>query len=88
MGFVVDYVTVLGLFTGALTVAAFLPQLLKVWRTKSTRDISLGMFSVFCTATFLWIVYGVLINNVAVIVTNILVIVQALILVAFKIKYH
>jgi MtN3 and saliva related transmembrane protein len=84
----VDYVTVLGLAAGALTVVAFFPQLLKVWRTKSTRDISLGMFSIFCAAVFLWFVYGVLINNVPVIVANFLVFVQALIIVALKVKYH
>jgi MtN3 and saliva related transmembrane protein len=84
----VDYVTVLGLFAGALTVVAFFPQLLRVWRTRSTRDISLGMFSIFCVAVFLWFVYGVLINNVPVMVANFLVFVQALIIVAFKVKYH
>ena len=83
-----DCVTVLGLFAGALTVVAFFPQLLRVWRTRSTRDISLGMFSIFCVAVFLWFVYGVLINNVPVMVANFLVFVQALIIVAFKVKYH
>ena len=87
-GFFADYMTVLGLFAGALSVVAFFPQLLKVWRTKSTRDMSLGMFSIFCTASFLWLVYGVWINNVPIMVTNFLLFVQALILVAFKVKYH
>jgi MtN3 and saliva related transmembrane protein len=84
----VDYVTVLGLVAGALTVVAFFPQLLKVWRTRSTKDISLGMFSIFSAAVFLWFVYGVLINNVPVMIANFLVFVQALIIVAFKVKYH
>lgn len=82
-----DYATVLGLLAGALTVVAFLPQLLKVWKTRSTRDISLGMFSIFCIAVFLWFVYGLLINNVPVMVANFLVCIQALIILAFKLRY-
>ena len=83
-----DFVTVLGLSAGLFTVVAFFPQLLKVWRTKSTRDISLGMFSIFCAGVFLWFVYGLVIDDVPIIITNLLVFVQALIIVMFKIKYH
>jgi MtN3 and saliva related transmembrane protein len=84
----VDYVIVLGLFAGALTVVAFFPQLLKVWRTRSTKDISLGMFSIFCAPVFTWFVYGMLTNNMPVTVANFLVFVQALIIVVFKVRYH
>ena len=83
-----DYASVLGLVAGALTVVAFFPQLLKVWRTRSTRDISLGMFSIFCAGVFLWFVYGLVIDDVPIIITNLLVFVQALIIVLLKIKYH
>jgi MtN3 and saliva related transmembrane protein len=82
-----DYVTVLGLSAAALTIVAFFPQLLKVWRTRSTRDISLEMFLIFCVAVFLWFIYGVLTNDVPVIVANFLVFIQALIILAFKAKY-
>jgi MtN3 and saliva related transmembrane protein len=82
-----DYVTVLGLSAAALTVVAFFPQLVKVWRTRSTRDISLEMFLIFCVAVFLWFIYGVLTNDVPVIVANFLVFIQALIILAFKAKY-
>jgi MtN3 and saliva related transmembrane protein len=82
-----DSVTVLGLSAAALTIVAFFPQLLKVWRTRSTRDISLEMFLIFCVAVFLWFIYGVLTNDVPVIVANFLVFIQALIILAFKAKY-
>jgi len=84
----VDFVTVLGLSAGTLTVIAFFPQLLKVWRTKSTRDISLGMFSIFCAGVLLWFVYGLVIDDLPIIIANFLTFVQALIIVMFKIKYH
>ena len=82
-----DSVTVLGLSAAALTIVAFFPQLLKVWRTRSTRDISLEMFLIFCVAVFLWFIYGVLTNDVPVIVANFLVFIQALIILTFKAKY-
>jgi MtN3 and saliva related transmembrane protein len=82
-----DYVTLMGLVAAALTVVAFFPQLMKVWRTKSTRDISLGMFSLFSFAVFLWFVYGLLISNLPVVVANLLVFVQAFIILMFKLKY-
>ncbi len=37
----------------------FLPQVIKTWRTRQTRDISLGMFSVLCTGISLWVAYGI-----------------------------
>jgi MtN3 and saliva related transmembrane protein len=83
-----DYVTVIGLVAGALTVIAFFPQLMKVWKTKSTRDISLGMFSIFCVGVFSWFAYGILTDDLPVTIANLLVFAQALIIVLFKIKYH
>jgi MtN3 and saliva related transmembrane protein len=82
-----DYITLIGLVAAALTVIAFFPQLMKVWKTKSTKDISLSMFSIFSFAVFLWFVYGVLINNIPVIIANFLVFVQAFAILIFKIKY-
>jgi MtN3 and saliva related transmembrane protein len=82
-----DYVTLFGLVAAALTVVAFFPQLMKVSKTRSTRDISLGMFSIFCVAVFLWFVYGLLTNDTPVTVANFLVFVQALVILAFKVKY-
>jgi MtN3 and saliva related transmembrane protein len=82
-----DYTTLIGLVAAALTVTAFFPQLMKVWKTKSTKDISLGMFSIFSFAVFLWFVYGVLIDNMPVIIANFLVFVQAFAILILKINY-
>jgi len=83
----ISYIDAIGFIAAALTVIAFFPQLLKVWKTRSTRDISLGMFSIFCTAVFLWSTYGILINNPPVIIANTLVFIQAFIILMFKMKY-
>jgi len=82
-----DYITIIGLVAAALTAIAFFPQLMKVWKTKSTKDISLGMFSIFCVGVFLWVVYGILINDPPVIIANFLVFIQAFIILIFKVKY-
>lgn len=82
-----NYISVIGLVAAGLTIIAFFPQLVKVWKTRSTKDISLGMFSIFCSAVFCWSVYGILTNDPPVIYPNVLVFLQALIIVAFKVKY-
>ncbi|MFL5595905.1 MAG: SemiSWEET transporter [Gemmatimonadaceae bacterium] len=61
----------LGFIGGFLTVVSFLPQVIRTWRTRQTRDLSLGMFVLLVTASTLWIVYGVFIDDWSVIVTNV-----------------
>ena len=82
-----DYITVLGLVAAVLTTTSLFPQLVKVWKTKSTKDISLGMFLLFCVGIFLWFVYGILLRDLPIIIANCLGLVQGLIILAFKIKY-
>jgi MtN3 and saliva related transmembrane protein len=83
----IDYITVLGLAAAALTTIAFFPQLVKTWKTKSTKDISLGMFSAFCVGVLLWFVYGISISDLPVTIANLLIFIQALIILMFKLKY-
>jgi MtN3 and saliva related transmembrane protein len=82
-----DSVTTLGLMAAALTVIAFFPQLMKVWKTKSSKDISLGMFSIFCSGVFLWFVYGILMRDLPITIANFLIFIQAFIILMFKLKY-
>ncbi len=49
-----------GLVAGALTTTAFVPQVLKTWRTGSASDFSLPMLLLFVTGVLLWLVYGVM----------------------------
>jgi MtN3 and saliva related transmembrane protein len=82
-----EYVTMIGLAAAAVTVISLFPQLVKIWKTKSTKDISLGMFSLFCGGVFLWFVYGILMNDLPIIIANLLGFVQAFIILCFKMKY-
>ncbi len=63
-------ITYLGYFAGCLTVISFLPQVIRTWKTHHTKDLSLAMFALLVTASSLWIVYGILIKDVPVILTN------------------
>lgn len=60
----------LGYVAGTLTVASFLPQVIRAWRTKRTRDLSLSSFALLITAGSLWIVYGALSRDWPVVATN------------------
>lgn len=54
---------IIGYFAAFLTTVAYIPQTVKVLRSKSTQSLSLGMFSlIFCGIT-LWLVYGFLISD-------------------------
>lgn len=80
-------VTIIGLLAGTLTTIAFLPQVIKTWKTKSTKDISLGMFITFCTGVLLWIIYGILVKDIPVVIANIATLSLASTILWFKLKY-
>lgn len=60
----------LGMVAGTLTTVSFLPQVAKIWRTRSARDLSSGMALVFTAGVGLWLVYGLLIGATAIILAN------------------
>lgn len=84
---VVNATVVLGLAAGTLTTASFVPQLVKVWRTKSAEDISMGMFATFCAGVALWLIYGITVRDVALIAANVVTLLLALAIVVLKIRY-
>jgi MtN3 and saliva related transmembrane protein len=77
----------LGLVAGLLTTVAFIPQVVKTWKSKSAKDLSLAMFMLYCLGVFLWMIYGVLINELPVILWNIITLLLAAIILFFKIRF-
>ena len=63
-------VTFLGLAAGFCTTLAFLPQVVKTWRTRSTGDISLGMFLLLVSGIALWLAYGIILCDLPLIAAN------------------
>lgn len=82
-----NFFTLIGLAAGSLTTIAFLPQVIKTWQSKSAKDISLGMFSIFCTGVFLWIIYGFTVGDLPVLLANIVTFILAFTILVFKFRY-
>lgn len=80
-------IQLLGLLAGSLTTAAFLPQVVKTWKSRSAKDLSLGMFLIFCLGVALWLVYGFAVNDVPVIAANLLTLLLASTLLFFKLTF-
>lgn len=82
-----DGVTFIGYAAATLTTAAFVPQAMRAWRTRSTNDISLLMFVMLTTGIFLWLVYGVLIADAPLIAANLVTGVLAASILYLKIRH-
>jgi MtN3 and saliva related transmembrane protein len=61
----------LGALAGTLTTIAFVPQVWRVWKTRSTSDISLGMYLVFTAGVVCWLAYGLALGAWPIIVANV-----------------
>ena len=83
-----DSITILGYLAGILTTASFIPQFLKAYRTKSTTDISVVMYTWFIIGVGLWIIYGAYKNSWPVILANAVTMMIALGILALKLRYH
>lgn len=60
----------IGTIAATLTTLSFLPQAILVLKTKETRGISLGMYSVFTLGVALWIIYGITLKAWPIIIAN------------------
>ncbi len=83
-----NFTTAIGYLAGFLTTLAFVPQLVKVWRSRSTHDISLAMFIIFCIGIGLWLVYGLMIDSLPIILANTITLVIAFTILIYKIRYE
>lgn len=80
-------VDILGYGACAVTALTFLPQVLKTWEEKSAKNISLMMFLIAFINEVMWIAYGVLKNDMVIIVTNVIMIVMCSIMISLKLRY-
>jgi len=80
-------IKLLGFAAATCTTLAFAPQFIKVWRTRSTEDISLGMFLVLVLGVALWLLYGLLSGDGPLIASNAITLVLAGAILFMKLKY-
>lgn len=80
-------ITMLGLVAASLTTVAFIPQVHKTWKSKSAKDLSLGMYLIFTSGVILWLIYGILKSDIPIIAANVVTLSLTLVLLYFKIFY-
>jgi MtN3 and saliva related transmembrane protein len=80
-------VTLLGLAAAFCSTVAFLPQVIKTWRTRATRDISLGMFALLVSGIMLWLAYGIILEDLPLIAANGVTLVFAATILYFKVRH-
>jgi MtN3 and saliva related transmembrane protein len=77
-------IQLVGFAAGTLTTLAYVPQVIRTWRTRSARDLSLGMLLALSAGVGLWLVYGVALGAWPIIIANGVTLVLTLVLVRFK----
>jgi MtN3 and saliva related transmembrane protein len=83
----VDWIMVLGFVAATLTTLAFLPQTIKCWRSRSTKDVSLGMFLALIAGIVLWLIYGFLQRDLPLIAANAVTLALAGAILFFKLRH-
>ncbi len=74
----------LGYLAAFCTTVAFIPQAIKVYKTKHTKDISLGMFSLLNAGLIFWLIYGLALNSYPIILANALTLIFAIYILVIK----
>jgi MtN3 and saliva related transmembrane protein len=85
-----DYVSLadtIGVVAGVLVLLSFIPQIIKAYKTKKMIDVSIYLMGLISTGMFLWIIYGIIRNDVVIIGTNVSGFLLNVILIGLKIRY-
>jgi MtN3 and saliva related transmembrane protein len=80
-------IDVLGYSACTVTALTFLPQVVKTWKEKSAKNVSMLMFVIAAVNEVMWIAYGVLRDDMVIIVTNVIMIVMAMTMITLKLRY-
>jgi len=83
-----DHVDIIGYIAGVLIVSCQIPQVVYLIKTKRSRDVSITMFIIMFVAEILWVIYGVLSNDLRIIVTNVLSIIITIMMIILCILYR
>ena len=77
----------IGAVAGTLSTIAFVPQVWRIWKTRSAHDLSLSMYLIFTSGVALWFVYGLVLGALPIIVCNGLTLLLARTVLAMKLKF-
>lgn len=81
-----DTTVIIGNIAALLTTVSFLPQAIKTIKTKDTDSLSFSMYLLFVVGVTLWLVYGLLNNQMPIILGNAITLILAGIILGFMIK--
>jgi len=79
--------THIGLVAGVLTSMAVVPQVVRTWRTKQARDLSIWQPLLLVAGMLLWFVYGVMIEDLPLIAANLFSLACYVLLIGMKLAY-
>ena len=82
-----DFIQIVGLVAGIITSSAMLPQVIKIFKEKKAKDISLIMIIVLLIGLSLWVTYGFLRDDIPIIATNLFSVLVNMVLLGLSIKY-
>ena len=83
-----QWVTLLGLAAAFLTTSSFIPQVVKVIRTRHVKDISLIMYAIISIGISLWLAYGIIIKDLPVIAANLVTLVLVATVLVLRIRWR
>lgn len=86
--YVVSYREILGFIAAGLSAISFLPQVIKIWRLKSVRDISTVMYIMYTLSVILWLFYGIIINSKPLVISEVLTLVFVTVILVMKYLYR
>lgn len=78
---------VVGIIAGICTTTAFLPQVIKIMRTRHTRDLSLPMYAIFSFGVGMWTYYGFVTRSIPVVAFNSVTFILSLYILFAKVIY-
>ncbi len=81
----IDYLGLVGVVTGSLT---FVPQVYKAWKSQSVGDLSIWMVLILLTNVMIWLVYGIVKEDLAMILANSIILFLSLLMLYFKLTFR
>jgi MtN3 and saliva related transmembrane protein len=64
------FIDIIGYIAGFLILVSIIPQIIKSWKTKSTKDLSLLRYLIYIAGVIMWLVYGIVLKNGPMIIVN------------------
>jgi MtN3 and saliva related transmembrane protein len=81
------FTTAIGLLAATCTTVSYIPQVLKAWHTRSTADISFGMFLLLNIGVGFWLAYGVMLGDAPLILANFVTLCLVGAILVFKLRF-